>query len=155
MRIAFAAALALVLGCDDGGTVCNAALYFPGVNVELPIDVTHEDEAATTYDLRVVADGTVIMHSGVLLSGLGCASCEVTQPLGGGGTLHSRVWYGAVNVHAEAPGRISGGPRELSVTLWRDGVEVASGSFRPDYRLEEPNGPGCGAMARAKVTLNP
>lgn len=153
MRHAMLIILAFSLGCDDERDTCKAVLAFPGVRVTLPIDVTDPATFDATYDLRVVADGVELDLVGLRDFVGACPECAVEVPRDDGVVLRSALVIDTLHVSARAPCRIPGGPRELSVTLWRDGVEIASGDFRPDYRLELPD--GCTLMARAAVTLKP
>jgi hypothetical protein len=44
-------------------------------------------------------------------------------------------------------------PGNFGLEVLRDGEEVLSEQFVPDYEVDEPNGPGCGKRSQAMLTV--
>jgi len=58
-------------------------------------------------------------------------------------------------MHGFASIDLRAGPAEVRVTISREGDQVASGRFQPEYAETQPNGPGCPPVCRqASARLN-
>src|SRR5262249_8305163 len=130
-------------GCVVGGHSCNAALYYPGVSVEL--DANLRD---ATYRVTALADGTKWSAEVRVQNGRGDAEVAGATP----GDPHFSVSVVAGDPTIWVTGTPAGapGPSHLEITLARDGATLAQLAYDPVYQAEELNGDGCGATLRAE-----
>ena len=152
MRVTtLAAALALFVPpatiLTSTGCVCGAVAFHEGL--QLVIDVP---PAPDIYRVEIEAEGEVLeVQYDVDGSGHGCSGCMATR-----GRL--RISDGFTPSAEDLGLNIgltdaAGGPRIVTVRVFRGTVLAAEETFEPRYEVDEPNGRGCGEHVHASATL--
>jgi hypothetical protein len=154
--VAIARLAAILLAASLPATACiGQSCTLIGWEEGLSVHLTPSPLPAGRYDIEVVADREPIaLAVTVTASGTSCdaEACSREVALDDGTALRLRFVYDGIAI-ATVGDDASGGPAEAVVTVRRDGVEIASDTFTPDYRREEINGPGCGWATTAEATL--
>jgi hypothetical protein len=134
-------------GCDNFGFACTLVYVAHGVTLDFEGDLVEGDHV-----LQVVADGRQLALD---------VRLTPNEPGCGDGVAACRDEEDGMSLDEEFTTlpRISyldedrGGPDIVELTLLRDGVVIHSATLRPDYRIEEPNGNGCGEVIVARETV--
>ena len=144
---ALTAAATLTLTPSCLGTMCTA-IYVPhGLMVDIEGELIDGD-----YAMRVRADGRDLMldlNTSLVDPGCGDGISPCRDELD---AMYAEVWVSRT-VQIAYVDEARGGPATVELELLRDGVVVASGTFTPDYQVDEPNGNGCGEVVHARETL--
>jgi hypothetical protein len=122
-------------------TACGSSCTEIGCLEAATVNFSRPLSQSGTYTVEVGADGTHL-------------KCTITLPSRRPSTCSDQRAYVFVDSAGALTGvSVDGHLESLTVTVLRDGRQVADGTFQPSYEGIELNGPGCGTCAQATETL--
>lgn len=138
----FVSCVAVVALALEGCGVSCTLMYAPST---VTVEIDQGDVAPGLYEVELSGYGEVAM-------------CTVTLPADDA-TVVSCTDFASLELD-EAGERIVAfvatefDPESFTARVLLDGQIVAEEEFAPDYRVDEPNGPGCGERSVATVSLS-
>lgn len=147
-----AAALAVVAVLASAGTGClERTCTLVGTENGLHVDI-EVPSAPADYVVSVSAESDVLsLHYEVAAQGIQCLEGSAVGAHLRLSNTFSRVEQGLAVIIGRAEG--DGGPRSVTISVFRGDALAAQATFEPRYDTTEPNGPGCGEQVFASAAL--
>jgi hypothetical protein len=117
-----------------GGERGGSALGCTQIGCQDYLRIHFDGSTAGQYDITIEFDGDVIECTGTIPTGDGILKCSREQPF--------------PHRSGELDVLIDGTPREVRITVQRDGVPIADETLTPVYAEMHPNGTACPPVCR-------